>query len=194
MTLPAYGFKAFVPIKKWLRPSPVITKFNPGHDYRILSTTGPGEQQNVSIELYFSDEMDCNQLRNAISVTSTTETEIAPPFQNAVCENVNDTTARVSEYTGPVTNQIPALWKISGNPVNVSDGVHLVDIVNVTNQARNASTNAVNHFLLRIGQIDNPCMYLTRLLVRISFAILRIGGLAGVTGRTTREETRRYRL
>ncbi|KAK3167500.1 hypothetical protein OEA41_010627 [Lepraria neglecta] len=118
-----------------------------------------GEQQDVSIELYFSDEMDCNQLRNAISVTSTTETEIAPSFQNAVCENVNDTTARVSEYTGPVTNQIPAVWKISGNPVNVSDGVHLVDIVNVTNQAGNASTNAVNHFLLCIGQIDNPMVF-----------------------------------
>ena len=159
MTLPAYGFKAFVPINKWLRPSPAITKLNSGHDYRILSTTGPGEHQNLSIELYFSDEMDCNQLRNAISVTSTTETEIAPSFQNAVCENVNDTTARVSEYTGPVMNQIPAVWKISGNLMNVSDGAHLVDIVNVTNQAGNASTNAVNHFLLRIGQIDNPMVF-----------------------------------
>jgi alpha-1,3-glucan synthase len=159
MTLPAYGFKAFVPIDRWLRPSPVITKFNPGHDNRILSTTGAGEQQNVSIEIFFSDEMNCDHVQNALSVTSTTETGIIPSFQDIFCENVNDTTARVSEYTGPVTNQVPAVWRISANLVNVSDGVHSIDIVNVTNEAGNAHTNAVNHFLLRIGQTDNPMVF-----------------------------------
>ena len=169
----------------------------------------------MSIELYFSDEIDCNQLRNAISVTSTAETEKAPSFQNAVCENINDTTARVSEYTDHLTNQIPAVWKISGNLVNVSDGVHLVDIV--TSRTKPGTPppmrSTTSYFALVRSTTQwfshglpitptccytrmptNHCMYLTRLLVRISFAILRIGGLAGVTGRTTREETRRYRL
>ena len=78
MTLPPYGFKAFVPIDKWLRPSPVITKFNPGHDSRIASTNGPGQQQNLSIELYFSDEMNCEEVEKAISITSTTEDGVVP--------------------------------------------------------------------------------------------------------------------
>ena len=159
MTLPAYGFKAFVPVNTWLRPSPVITKFTPGHDDRILSTAGPGEQQNVSIELYFSDEMSCDEVQNAIAVTSTTEDGSMPSLQDVVCQNVNDSTAMVSKYTGPVTNQIPAVWKISGNLVNVADGVHSVNVVNVTSQAGNASTNAVNHFLFRIGQLENPMVF-----------------------------------
>ena len=159
MALPPFGFKAFVPRDKWLRPSPVITKFNPGHDSRIISANGPGEKQNISIELYFSDEMNCETVQNGISVTSTTEDDIIPSFQDAICENINDTTARVSEYTGPVTNQIPAMWKISGNLVNVSDGVHSINVINVTNQVGNASTNAVNHFLLRVGRLDNPMVF-----------------------------------
>ena len=159
MTLPPYGFKAYVPIQKWLRPSPVITKFNPGHDSRIVSSTDPGERQNVSIEIYFSDEMNCAEVQRAISVTSTTQDGVVPSFHASVCENINDTTTRVSKYTGPVTNQLPAAWKIGGRLVNVSDGVHSVNVANVTNQAGNASTNSVNHFLLRVGQIDNPMVF-----------------------------------
>jgi len=159
MTLAAYGFKAFVPINKWLRPSPVITNFNPGHDARILSSSSAGEKQNVSVEIFFSDEMNCDQMQKAITITSTTEEGSVASFSNAACQTVNDTTTRVSEYTGPVTNQIPAAWKISGTLVNVADGVHSVNIANATNEAGNASTNAINHFLIRIGQANNPMIF-----------------------------------
>ena len=159
MTLPAYGFKAFVPVDKWLRPSPVITNFNPGHDVRILSSSDKGVTQNVSIEIYFSDEMDCDQTQNAITISSTTEDGLVPSLNNITCQTVNDSSTRISEYTGPVTNQIPAAWKISGILSDVSDGVHSLTIANVTNEVGNASTNAVNHFLLRVGLANNPMVF-----------------------------------
>ena len=157
MTLPAFGFKAFVPVEKWLRPSPVITKFNPGHDARILSDSG--ERQNITFELLYSDEMGCEDVQKAITISSTAEDHSTPPLSNFSCSTINDSTARVSQYTGPITGQIPATWKITGTLSNVPDGVHSVDVGNVSNLAGNASTNAVNHFLLRVGDIDNPMVF-----------------------------------
>lgn len=159
MTLPPYGFKAFVAIQDWRRPSPVITNFNPGHDARILSNGSIEERQNITIELFFSDEMSCDQVQKAITVTSTTEDNSVPSFSKFSCSTVNDTTTRVSKYTGPVTGQIPALWKISGSLVNVADGIHSVNVANVSTEIGNTSTNAVNHFFLRVGRIDNPMVF-----------------------------------
>ena len=159
MSLPAYGFKAYVPVDKWLRPSPVITKFNPGHDARILSGPGSDEERNVTIELLFSDEMNCEEVQKAITVTSTVEDDSVPQLDNFSCSTINDTTARVSKYTGPITGQIPALWKISGTLSSLADGVHSVNVANVSTQLGNTSTNAVNHFLLRVGKMDNPMIF-----------------------------------
>lgn len=159
MTLPAYGFKAFVPIEKWLKPSPVITKFNPGHDARILSSSSADDRQNVTIEFFFSDEMNCDAVQKAMTITSTTEDNSVPSLDSFSCSTINDTATRVSEYTGTITGQIPALWKITGTLTNVADGVHSVNVGNVSTQAGNASTNAINHFLLRAGKIDNPMVF-----------------------------------
>ena len=159
MKLPAYGFKAFVPIEKWLKPSPVITRFNPGHDIRILSDSSSAEQQNVTIELFFSDEMDCTKVQEAISISSTTQDGSSPSLHNCSCSTVSDPGARVSRYTGTVTSQILATWKITGTLLNVADGVHSVDVANVSTLAGNTSTNAVNHFLLRVGKSDNPMVF-----------------------------------
>ena len=161
MNLTAWGFKAYVPIDIWLKPSPVITKFTPGHDARILSNSTSGEQQTIPIEILFSDEMSCSQVQNAITITSTTEDGSIPILANdsVSCQSINDTTVRVSQYTGPITGQIPSAWKLSGNIVNVSEGVHQVSIANVTTQLGNTSTNSVNHFLFRIGQADNPMVF-----------------------------------
>ncbi len=159
MTLPPFGFKAYVPINNWLRPSPVITKFNPGHDARILSNSSAFDHPNVTIELFFSDEMNCHEVQKAITVTSTTEDGRVPSIHDYSCTTVNDTTARVSRYTGPITGQIPALWKITGTISNVPDGVHSVNVANISTLIGNSSTNAVNHFLIRVGQHDNPMIF-----------------------------------
>ncbi len=152
---------AYVPVEKWLKPSPVITKFEPGHDARILSNADPGEQVTVPIAFYFSDEMNCKQVQSAISFNSATVDGTTPSIDNSsvACQATNDTTAIVSKYSGPITGQIPGTWVLHANLVNVSDGVHSVTVGNVSTQVGNASTNAINHFMFRIGKIDNPMVF-----------------------------------
>ena len=138
-----WGHKAYVPVAKWLRPSPVITHFSPGHDYRILSNTRHDEQDTVPIELHFSDEMNCKDLVDSISINSTTaDGSDASIDRNSVeCHLEFDTTTYVSKYTGSITGQIATAWKFSANLVNVADGVHSVTVSNVTTEQGNASTN-----------------------------------------------------
>jgi len=143
-----WGYKAYVPIGKWLEPSPMITKFSPGHDYRILSDTSSNEQDTVPIELHFSQEMNCNNVQNLITINSTTADGLKPSLDSASvkCKTTFDSEAIVSRYTGPITGQIPSKWVFKANLVNVSDGVHSITVSNVTNQAGNASTNVSDSF------------------------------------------------
>lgn len=138
-----WGYKAYVPIAEWLRPSPVITHFSPGHDYRILSNTHHDEQDTVPIEFHFSDEMNCRDVVDSISINSTTtDGSNASIDKNSVeCHLEFDTTTSVSKYTGSITGQIATAWKLSANLVNVSDGVHSVTVSNATTEQGNASTN-----------------------------------------------------
>lgn len=143
MTLAAWEYKAYVPKEQWLKPSPVITKFNPGHDVRILSNSPTDENRTVPIEIHFSDEMNCVGLEKAITFTSATEDGSTPSLdeRSVNCTKINDTTVNVSKYTGQITGQIPSAWKLAGKLINVSDGVHTINIANVTTEAGNISTN-----------------------------------------------------
>lgn len=145
MSLGPFGYKIYVPIEEWVRPSPVITYFSPGHDARIVSNT------TVPFELQFSDEMDCQRVQNAISLTSTTEDGSVPEIQNGSisCLTINDTIVRVSQYTGPITGQIASEWKITGNLIHVNDGIHTLTV----------SLNSTSHFMFRVGQSDNPMVF-----------------------------------
>ena len=138
-----WGYGAYVPVDKWLEPSPMITKFSPGHDYRILSNSSQSQQNTVPIELRFSQEMNCDEVQRSITINSTTTDGSNPSIDIAsvACKTIFDTTAVVSQYTGPITGQIPSTWALTANLVNVSDGVHSITVSNVTSQAGNASTN-----------------------------------------------------
>ena len=159
--LPAWGYKAYVPIDRWLRPSPVITKFTPGHDHRIPSDHANGTPLNITVGFHFSDEMNCQNVMTALTCDSTTEDGLKAVIDRdtLTCVMENDTTAFVSKFTGTVTGQMPGVWKLSGNLVNVSDGVHTLTMNNASNQAGNAFTNARNHFFLRVGKQDNPIVF-----------------------------------
>lgn len=161
MSLTAFGYKAYVPIEEWLRPSPVITYFAPGHDARILANTSSDEQQTIPFELHFSDEMDCQKVQDAITFTSTVENAKTPSLDaNTIkCTKTNDTIVYVSKNTGPITGVIPSEWRITGNIVNVSHGIHTLTLANVSTWAGNTSTNSVNHFLFRLGLKENPMVF-----------------------------------
>lgn len=199
-----WGFQAYLPIDKWLKPSPVVIRFNPGHDTRIFSAGSIGEESVVAVEVIFSDETNCTEVQNAIPVTSTTEDHSVVLSDDVSCQKITDSTVRVSRYTGTVTGQIPGVWKIEGNLTHFSDGVQMVNIANVSILGDNTSTNAVNHFLIRIGQVRIPwyshVLRITqtrfptktndsRLYVSHQSATPRIGNLAGLIDYHTTEVT-----
>ena len=155
MTMSAYEFRAYVPVDKWVGPGPMVTKFVPGHDQRLTSTVALGEQETVPIELHFSMEMDCDTITDTLSVNSTTEDSSIPAVDKSSvsCQNVSNVDPPL--FVGGVGTE----WVWKANLVNVSNGVHQITINNVTTATGNDSTDAVDHFLFRIGQADNPMVF-----------------------------------
>jgi alpha-1,3-glucan synthase len=150
-----YGWKAFVPVANWSAPSPVITKFLPGHDARILSNTSSDQPSTVDIELRFSTQMDCDSFTSALSVNSTTESGQQATVDTTSVNCLTIDPQYEAYYYGPS----PSIWRGTVNLQNVYDGVHIININNVTNAAKNASTNSLDHFMFRIGQSDNPIVF-----------------------------------
>ena len=152
LQLPAWGFKAFVLKQDYFEPSPAITKFVPGHDFRMLSTP------KIPIELQFSAPMDCSQIIRGLQFESTTSDDQIPQLDldSCCCKNLS-----LSETTVSPISAIPqAMWSFTANLTNVSDGVHRISIKNVSAVANaNVSTNSHDHFLLRVGQSDNPMVF-----------------------------------
>ncbi|KAK0793196.1 hypothetical protein LTR02_014660 [Friedmanniomyces endolithicus] len=150
-----YGWKAFVPVGNWTAPSPVITKFSPGHDARILSNTSANQPSSVDIEVRFSSLMDCQSFQNALSVNSSTESGQQASISSGSVECLTIDPEYEAYYYGPS----PSVWKASLTLNNVYDGIHIVNINNVTNSEKDMSTNSVDHFMFRIGQADNPMVW-----------------------------------
>lgn len=150
-----YGWKAFVPIQNWTAPSPAATRFLPGHDARILSNTSVDEPTSVDIELRFSDLIDCQSFQDGFSVNSTTESGKQASLDTSSVDCLTIDALNEASYYGPSAS----IWRAKATLNNVYDGVHVININNVTNQNKNASTNAVDHFMIRVGQSDNPIVF-----------------------------------
>ena len=155
MQLPAWGFKAFVPKAIYVTPAPVITKFLPGHDYRSPSTS------SVPIEIHFSTPMNCQQVTNALQIDSTTSSGQAAQLDpsSVRCNNISNV---ANSSSLALTGIAQAAWVFTGTMTNVFDGIHQISIDNVSTAAEsNISTNSHDHFLLRVGQHDNPVVFHT---------------------------------
>lgn len=136
MEIPAWGFKAFVPKEKFVQPSPTITKFLPGHDHRIRSTGGPNNKTQIPIELHFSAEINCENLLQNLQINSTTQdgSKARIDTSSVRCRNVPVT--QNSKFAA----SIPTTWSFTANLVDVSDGVHLLTVRNVSTEDKTAST------------------------------------------------------
>lgn len=154
LTLKPYEFRAYVPIDLFQKPRPMITGFTPGHDHPLLSTVAPNEAEDVLIELEFSEVMDCDSVTNSLSMNSSTESGKSPTINT---KTINCTKIPVGETQW--TGQIPSVWKWSANLTGVYNGVHRLTVNNATSADKNSSTNAVDNFLFRIGQFDNPMVF-----------------------------------
>lgn len=154
LEMPAYDFKAYVPLEDWVGPKPMITRFSPGHDARILSTSGPNETQSLDVELQFSTEMDCDAVTNSIAFNSTTQQGNTPKVDvgSVQCSTIED--PGEVKYVG----QIMSNWTWSATLTDVEDGVHRLSVRNATTQ-NGSATNSNDHFLFRVGQINNPIVF-----------------------------------
>lgn len=151
ITLDMFEYRAYVPIKDWVPPPPMITKFLPGHDHRYHSTA---ETNTVAIEFHFNTEMDCDSMTKAISFESSTQSDLTPTLDKSTikCENVTDSQP---DYVGGMASA----WGWSANVTNLAQGIHQIVIKNATTADNGSYTNSVDRFLLRIGRADNPIIF-----------------------------------
>jgi alpha-1,3-glucan synthase len=150
----AFDYKAFVPKKKWLKPGPTITRTVPSHDARLKSTVAYDEQESIPIQVRFSSEMNCISVIGSIEIDSTTENGQQARLDE---KSVNCTLADADppRYVG----EIPTAWIFSAKLENVFNGVHTVTIRNASTEDRKLSTNTVDRFMFRVGQLDNPMVF-----------------------------------
>ena len=73
LEMPARGYKTLMPKGKFVGNRPSIVSFSRGHDTRLLSKAAPGKSQNVEIGLKFTHMIDCDNLKQAITISSRTE-------------------------------------------------------------------------------------------------------------------------
>ncbi|KAL3470643.1 hypothetical protein BJX99DRAFT_264045 [Aspergillus californicus] len=153
MTLEAFEFKAFVPKGRFVYPRPMITGITPGHDQPILSKVASNEAEDIEVRIYFSTEMDCDSVTEAISINSTTEAgRTASIDEDSVdCTEINP---GKTQWTA----QIPSTWVWTAKMTGVFNGVHRLTVTNATSES-GRSTEAVDHFLFRIGQAENPVVF-----------------------------------
>ncbi|KAJ5569634.1 uncharacterized protein N7459_009064 [Penicillium hispanicum] len=154
LTLSPYEFRAYVPKDKFVPPRPMITKFTPGHDAPVLSTVSLGESENLDVGLYFSTEMNCAMVTESISIDSTTDSGEVPSIDrdSVNCEAVVD-----PQEVSP-TGRIPSSWVWTATLTGVYNGVHRLTVNNATG-IDGRVTDAIDHFLVRIGQDDNPMVF-----------------------------------
>lgn len=150
LTISPWGFKAFVPKEAFTAPSPFITKFEPGHDARLLSTVTTGE--TVPISLQFSEAMDCDSITNGLSVSSTALNGQQAQFDmgSVSCNSIPEvqSVSWQGAYTG--------VYNYSIDMTNVFHGVHEVLVKNVTNQAKNRTTGvSIYSFYIQNKALSN---------------------------------------
>jgi len=135
-----------------VNPSPVITKFVPGHDCRVLSTS------SLKIEIQFSLPMDCQQIASSLRIQSTTSDDTTPRLnvESIDCHSISNSHDATSSFSGAVFTA----WSFTAMLINIADGIHQISINNVSTAIdKNITTNSHDHFLLRVGQSDNPMVF-----------------------------------
>ncbi|KAK2735779.1 Cell wall alpha-1,3-glucan synthase ags1 [Myotisia sp. PD_48] len=154
LNIPPYGFKAYVPKESFIEPRPMITRFVPGHDARLESIVGPNQHEKVRVELSFSTEMSCDDVTRNIVLNSTTNNGKIP-FINPASVNCTYIRPEETKFIG----ELSGIWQWSATLEGVYNGIHRLTVRNATTSGGDRFTNAVDHFLFRIGQPNNPMIF-----------------------------------
>jgi alpha-1,3-glucan synthase len=129
-----FGFKALVPMVQWSAPLPVITKFVPGHDARLLAKSGDANATTVDISFQFNTAMSCDGVTQSISFNmSSSGHGSAPSITNVQCAVIQpQNLTRLSE-----TPQ--STWSWTATLTNFPDGVLTVTVNNPVSSAGNGT-------------------------------------------------------
>jgi len=152
--MPAWGFKALVPKEKFVGNHPTIASLSLGHDARLLSEVAPGNPQDIEIRLTFTQEMDCDNLKQVITISSRTER----PEEIAHFEDIRY--KKVQNVMNPTTvGSLPGAFEFKATLKNVYDGVRTVNMRNASAENGKFYTAATDNFLFRIGKHDSLIVF-----------------------------------
>ncbi|PSK36035.1 Cell wall alpha-1,3-glucan synthase ags1 [Elsinoe australis] len=160
MNMTRYGYKAFVPIDSWQAPSPMISKFilndtYMGHDQRLLSVASGSSQDTVTMELRFTEQMDCDSVRNSLNISSTTEDGSTARIDTGSIDCLT-----TDPYDTPFFySGLPSIWRYRTNITGISNGVHVVTVNNATSASGSTFTGSRDNIMFRIGKSDNPMVF-----------------------------------
>ncbi|KAK2044728.1 glycosyl transferase group 1 [Colletotrichum somersetense] len=152
ISMDPFEYRAYVPKAQWKEAPPIITKFTPGHDVSIDSADAKGA---TDISFSFSQEMDCDAVTKAISVTSTVE---GNGGNTTVDEMSVQCTKLTDDEKPPYIGAIGSKWRWTATLQNLADGVHSIKVVNASAVA-GTSTGSIDEFLLRFGTSENPVVF-----------------------------------
>lgn len=151
ITMDPLSFKLFVPEDNWVAVPPMLTKFSPGHDYRILNDGSDSDNATVDIRLEFNVEMDCNGITNALSF-NVSGGGSSPSASNVNCGTLpNPDPATIS---GSGTSS----WSWNATLTNVPDGIIQITLDNPASSS-GSNTGAKDMVLLRKGTSDNVMVW-----------------------------------
>lgn len=136
VTMDPYSFKVLVPQDAWVAPLPALTKFTPGHDYRILSNS-----TTVQVSLEFNTPMDCPTVTAALSLNmSSSGNSTSPSIDTDSVTCVTLTNAPASMLSGDA----PSAWSWTANIKDMPDGILQLILDNPTSQAGTKSGVRIN--------------------------------------------------
>ena len=148
VTMDPFSFKLFVPQENWISVPPMLTKFSPGHDYRILNDGTDSHNATIDIRFEFNVAMSsCDSITNALSFNVSSGGS-APSVTNVNCGTLpNPDPATIS---GVGTSS----WSWNATLTNVPDGIIQLTLDNPATSS-GTTTGAKDTLLLRKGLIDN---------------------------------------
>jgi alpha-1,3-glucan synthase len=145
ITMDPFSFKALVPAAQWLAPLPVITKFVPGHDARLLAKSGDANATTVDISFQFNTAMSCTGVTQSISFNmSSSGHGSAPSITNVQCAAIQ------SPDPTRLSGAPPSTWSWSATLTNFPDGVLTITVNNPASTAGNSTGvcfSSVQHVL-----------------------------------------------
>ncbi|RMZ85978.1 hypothetical protein DV737_g212, partial [Chaetothyriales sp. CBS 132003] len=154
LSMAEYGFKAYIPVDQWVGVKPMITKFSPGHDARILATSSANGTQSINVEIQFSVEMDCDSVTNSIQFNSTTEGSTVPTIDTSSVSCGTPQNITTADYVGVIASN----WTWNATILDVAHGIHALTVRNAS-AADGTTTDANDRFLFRVGTTKNPLVF-----------------------------------